>query len=103
MAWNDKIELGQWVETVTHGEPIRTLSWTTVFANKKSIRQSEFYESRNVGLKPELMYEVHTHEFSNHEEVRIGGSTGKIYDIIRVYEKDDITELILSGPTGRAV
>ena len=39
MAWNAKISLGNWVETIVYGEPIRTTKWTEVYANRKSVRQ----------------------------------------------------------------
>lgn len=100
MSWNEKVDLGNWVESIVHGEPVRTVTWTTVFANRKSVRQSEFYAAANVGLKPELMYEVHKHEFKNHEMVRIGS---KVYSILRVYVKDDVAELTLSAAVGSGV
>lgn len=103
MAWSCEIELGNWTETIVSGEVIRAIVWTTVFANKKSVRQSEFYEGMNAGLKPELTFEVRTFEFDNHEKARFNGKT---YDITRTYSSPktpDITELNLSAPTGGAV
>ena len=63
MNWNDKIELGKVTESVVYGEPIQSVKYTKVFANKRSVRQSEFYAASNLGLKPELMFEVNSHEY----------------------------------------
>lgn len=100
MGWKYKIDLGNWSESIVSGEPVRTITWTTVYANRKSVRQSEFYAAANVGLRPEMVYEVHSHEFDNHEMVRVGSTT---YYIIRAYRKDDITELTVSASVGGEV
>jgi len=101
--WSHEIELGNWTESTVNFESIKSLAWTSVYANEKSVRQSEHYNGVSVGRKPELMYEVRSFEFSNHEKARIGGVAGKIYDITRNFKKGDITELILSAPVGREV
>ncbi|MBS4538214.1 phage head closure protein [Clostridium sp. D2Q-11] len=102
--WDEVIELGNYIETIVHGEVIQTLEWTTIFANKKSVRQSEFYEARNLGLKPELVFEVHSFEFNNNEKIRFPiGVNGKEYDIIRAYDKGEKTELTVTSFTGGEV
>lgn len=98
--WRDTIELGQIVETITHGEPVKTTTWTTVYAGKKSVSQKEFYESRLAGLKPELVFEIRAAEFNNHDLVRY---KSKIYSIIRTYEKNDLLEVYVSAHTGSDV
>ncbi|MBE6068844.1 MAG: phage head-tail adapter protein [Clostridium lundense] len=98
--WSEAIELGNLVETIEYGEPIQSMVWREVFANKKSVRQSEFYQAANVGLKPEIIFEVHSFEFSNDEKVRY---KGKEYSIIRAYEKGEITELTVTSYTGSEV
>lgn len=104
MGWNDIIELGNTIEEVIHGEPIQSTTYREVFANKKSVRQSEFYQAANVGLKPELLIEVRSFEFNNDEKVRYPiGENGKVYSIIRTYDKGEITELTLSSYTGSEV
>jgi len=94
MAWNNKIELGQWVESIVDYEPVRTIVFTTVWANEKSVRQSEYYDGIAAGRKPEVVYEIHSREFSNHEKVRVGT---KVYDIVRTYKKGEIIELTLAA------
>lgn len=91
MLWNEQIELGNRVETIENGEVVQTITWYTVYANKKSVRQSEFYEAKQIGLKPEIMFEVYFMEYTNEEYIRFND---KIYTIIRVYEKDTYVELV---------
>ena len=67
----------------------------TVFANKKSVRQSEFYQALATGLKPEIMFEVRSLEYTGQENLI---HNFKEYVIIRTYSKnDEITELVCSG------
>lgn len=98
--WDELIELGNLTEVIEYGEPIQTFVWREVFANKKSVKQSEFYQAANVGLKPELVFEVHSFEFNNDEKVKYNG---KEYSIVRVYENGDITELTVTSHVGGEV
>lgn len=66
-----------------------------VFANKKSVRQTEFYQAQANGLRPELMFEVRSIEYANESKLTYNDKT---YSIIRVYENSsEITELVCSG------
>jgi hypothetical protein len=99
--WKDTIELGNMTETIIHGEPVQDMVYRTVFANKMSIKRSEFYMAANTGLKPELVFEVRSLEFNNDEAVRYPtGEDGKVYSIIRTYDKGEFTELTVSSRTG---
>lgn len=99
-TWDEIIELGNATETTVHGEVIQSFEYREVFANKKSVRQSEFYQAASVGLKPELVFEIHSFEFNNDEKVRCNG---KEYSIIRAYEKGEITELTVTSRVGSEV
>jgi SPP1 family predicted phage head-tail adaptor len=96
MMWRDVVQLVRLDYTVNdYGDQqyIRTAS--TVFANKKSVRQSEFYQALATGLKPEIMFEVRTLEYTGQENLVYNN---KEYVIIRTYSKnDEITELVCSG------
>ena len=94
MLWNEQIELGNQVETIEYGEPVQTIVYTTVYANKKSVRQTEFYEAKQLGLKPEIMFEIYFQEYDGEEFVRYNN---KVYTILRVYEKDTIIELVVGA------
>lgn len=101
--WNEIIELGNMQEDIVKGEPIQTLVYKELFANKKSVRQSEFYQAAVTGLKPELLFEIHTFEYNNEQKLRYpAGEDGKVYDIIRTYENGEITELTVSSFVGGA-
>jgi SPP1 family predicted phage head-tail adaptor len=97
MYWNSKVKLGKKTETITHGEVTTSTTWTTVFANKKGVRQSEFYSAAGLGLQPELMFEVHSNEFDGHTRLQYDSKT---YEIIRVYDRGEVTELTVSGMVG---
>lgn len=66
-----------------------------VFANKKSVRQNEFYQAQATGLKPELMFEIRTSEYLGESQLSYNE---KSYTIIRTYEKNtELIELVCSG------
>ncbi len=96
MLYKDIVDL----ITVTSGEndmgdPIETEALKQVFANKKSIRQSEFYQAAQTGLKPELMFEVRYSDYNKEQKLKYNDIT---YQIIRTYTKnDEMIELICSG------
>lgn len=77
------------------GDTIDTETLRQVFANKKSIKQSEFYQAAATGLKPEIMFEVRTDEYQDEKRLSYNN---KEYNIIRTYDKNgELTELICSG------
>lgn len=100
MAWTDVLELITTVRTVSDaGDIIKTPAYREVYANKKSIRQNEFYQAAATDLRPEIMFEIHTVEYEGESQLRYPvGSAGKVYSIIRTYDKvGEITEIICSG------
>lgn len=72
--------------------PKKVLSEKEVFCNKKSVRQSEFYQANIQGYKPELMIEIRSLEYNKATHFKIDGI---IYRIIRTYDRGEITELTL--------
>lgn len=91
MLFNEVIELGNLTETISYGEVISSYTYRTIFADKQSVRQSEHYEARQIGLKPELMFVIRSSEFSNDERVRY---ESKEYEILRVFDKGETIELV---------
>jgi len=66
-----------------------------VFADKKSVRQNEFYQAAATGLRPEIMFVVRTIDYEQEPKLEFNSKT---YNIIRTYDKDDeFTELVCSG------
>lgn len=92
--WRDVIELGNLEETEEFGEIIKKFVYRKVYTNKKSIRQSEFYQGASAGLKPELLFEIRSVEFKEDEMVKYDG---KEYTIIRTYDKGETVELTVSS------
>lgn len=82
------------------GDYIESSVNRTVFVNKKSVSQSEFYQAAATGLKPEVKFEVRTIEYQGEQKFLYNG---KVYTIIRTFEKEDeLTELIGSGVVGES-
>jgi SPP1 family predicted phage head-tail adaptor len=100
--WRDVVELiDQTSSSNEYGDQVFSETSTQVFANKKSVRQSEFYQAFAHGLKPELMFEVRSIEYSNQTSLRFNE---KEYTIIRAYSKnDEVTELVVSGLVAKGV
>lgn len=96
MLWKDEIKLISVTYTQNAiGDTISTPTERTVFANKKSVKQSEFYQAAAVGLKPELMFEVRSAEYQGEKKLSHDNTE---YHILRTYSKNgEITELICTG------
>jgi SPP1 family predicted phage head-tail adaptor len=73
---------------------VQTETKRQVYANKKSIKMSEFYQAQVVGMKPELVFEIWASEYDGEEYIEFDGVK---YKIIRTYMKNvDILELVVS-------
>jgi hypothetical protein len=91
--WSDVVYLGTPVEVVTNGEVITSYSLVKRFVNRLSIRQNEYYNAMNTGLKPELMFEIRTLEYGGQTTLKHNNID---YQIMRTYDKGEFTELIVS-------
>ena len=102
MFYRDVIKLISTTQTTNDiGNIIDVETKREVFADKQSIRQSEFYQAAATGLKPELMFVIRTEEYQNEEIVEYND---KKYNIIRTYDKNgELLELICSGIVGTEV
>lgn len=69
---------------------------TTVFAKKKSVRQSEFFQAAALGFKPDLTLEIYDFEYDGQELCELSGERYRIY---RTYSipGTDRTELYLTA------
>lgn len=94
--WKDVINLISETETTnTIGDLVKTRTPRTVFANKKSVRQSEFYQAFAQGLQAQIMFEVRISDYG--DEMLIQYNDIEL-EIIRTYEKNsEIIELICKG------
>lgn len=76
-----------------YNKPKKSYTETLVYCNKKSVRQSEFYQAQAQGLKPELVIEVKTYDGEDHFKFN-----DKLYRILRTYSKnDEVIELVLTS------
>lgn len=67
---------------------------TPVFANKKSVRQSEFYQASMQGIQLELMFEIRATDYNGENALEF---EGKQYTIKRTFDRNnDFLELICS-------
>lgn len=77
------------------GDPIEVLAERQTFAEKKSVRQSEFYQATATGLQPELTFVVWQREYKGEPQLEYEGKT---YTIIRTFAPNDKEmELVCSG------
>ena len=83
------------------GDTIEVSTERQVFADKQSVRQSEFYQAAATGLRPELMFVVRTIEYNGETRLKYND---KEYSIIRTYDKDgELPELVCQGVVNRAI
>lgn len=96
MQWSEVvILLTQKKVTNEFGDTITVEEERKIYANKKSIRQSEFYQAMSNDLKPEIMFEVTVFEY--HDEKNLLHN-GKRYKVIRTYHTSgDRMELVCEG------
>jgi SPP1 family predicted phage head-tail adaptor len=81
-------------------DTIRTPVKRETYAEKQSIRQSEFYQAATSGLKPEITFVIWALEYNGEVELEYNG---KNYVIIRTFDKNDKElELICSGIVNKA-
>ena len=87
MLCNEVVKLIRVVEsTNVAADKIPIATEREVMADKKSVRQSEFYQAAAVGLKPETVFVVRTCEYQDEELL---SHNGKEYRIVRTYDRDD--------------
>lgn len=98
--WSDVINLV--TETYTEndmGDTVVLETYVQVFASKKSIRQSEFYQAQATGLKPAIAFDVRSMEYNDEEKIQYNSKT---YNVIRTYDKGEFVELICEGVVNNA-
>lgn len=96
MLWRDVVYLKSVsVSENLMGDMVESLTSRLVYANKKGVRQSEFYQAMAHNLKPELMFEIKSMDYQG--EVKLE-HMGKNYQILRTFDKnDEVVELVCTG------
>ncbi len=103
MNFDTIIELISKTETTSddRGNPIYTSKKRRIYAQKKSVRQSEFFQAAAVGFKPEIVLEINSFEYENEEQCIL---EGKLFRIYRAYpiKNAERTELYLTDLVGES-
>lgn len=102
MLWRDEIDLISFTTSQNElGDDIKTKVYKSVFANKKSVRQSEFYQAAQTGLRPQLMFIIREIDYNEEQRLRYDGNE---YTIIRHYSQNEETcELVCDSLTNKGV
>lgn len=83
---NDVIELiSTCLYVDENGFEIQAERKREIFADKKSVRSSEFYQAQSQGFKLSIMFNIKPYEYDNEEYLIFENQK---YKIERTYEKD---------------
>ena len=80
-----------------YGDTVQTFAERTVFAEVKSIGQSEFYQAEAVGLKPEIKFVIADFaDYQNEKQLKYTpfGGTEEIYIVLRTYRNKINLEIV---------
>lgn len=96
--FNEYIELIEESKTAdAYGDLQITRTSKTVFAELKSITQSEFYQAQAAGLKPEIKFVIADYlDYNNQKVVKYKPFNGSIeeYAVIRTYRNGNMLEIV---------
>ena len=94
--YNDVIKLRRYTETVDqYGIPKKEITERKVFAELRSIGQSEFYQAQADGLKPDLKFVIADYlDYKGEKEIE---HEGRIYSVLRTYRDSKRLEITVYG------
>ncbi len=83
MTYDHELNLIQQIYTTDEiGNQIPGETKTNILCNIKSVGRTEFYNAASKGLKPEIIFIVHSYEYEGQKQVEF---ENKKYDVIRTY------------------
>ncbi len=86
MYFSDKVKLRKINRTSdSDGYDIKSITEREVWADRHSVKRTEFYAAQNVGIKTDIAFTVRIEDYDNETELSYNGT---IYDIVRTYETD---------------
>lgn len=89
--FKDVIELVGYAVTLDElMQEVKTPIKKQVFANKRSVSQTEFFNGGQGGMRPQYQFEIRLSEYGDESELIFNGKT---YSIYRTYEKGENIEL----------
>lgn len=62
-----------------------------ILANKLSVHSNEYWQAKQSGIELTYTFEIHRFEYAGERKLEYDGDE---YDIVRIYEKGDLVELI---------
>ena len=80
-----------------YGDTVATQTERTIFAEVKSIGQSEFYQAQAVGLKPEIKFVIADFvDYQNEKLLKYTpfGGTEDTYTVLRTYRTNNRLEIV---------
>lgn len=77
-----------------HRRPKPSYEEEMIYCNIKSVGLMEFYQAQSVGLKPELKIEARLIDLDGATHFKYND---KLYKILRINQKEDIVELVISS------
>jgi SPP1 family predicted phage head-tail adaptor len=94
--YNEVISLVTVEETSNEvGDLVKTRTEKDVFVELKSIGQTEFYQAKALGLKPEIKFILADYYDYNDEKLII--YNGKDYTVLRTYRNNNELEIVCQG------
>lgn len=79
------------------GNTIKEQERRTILCNELSVYGADFYRGASVGLKPELVLEIHDFEYQGEKQVIY---KEKLYEVLRTYDTGDYIELTVGDKLG---
>lgn len=96
--FDDVIKLIKDTDTTDYyGDLVKTTTERTLFAEVKSVGQSEFYQAQAVGLKPEIKFVIADfYDYQGEQQLKYTpyGGAEQVYDIIRTYRNNTNLEIV---------
>ena len=83
--------------TDKYGDPEKTITERQVFAQVKSISQTEFYQAQAIGLSPEIKFVIADfYDYKGERTLKYTpfGGTPQIYEVIRTYRTKTNLEIV---------
>jgi phage head-tail adaptor, putative, SPP1 family len=94
--YNDVIKLISITSNVDEsGDTVSIENQREVFAEMKSISQSEFYKAQAIGLKPEIKFVLS--DYYDYENENFIEYEDKRYRVLRTYQADNTLEIVCVG------
>mgnify|MGYP001764379639 CR=1 FL=1 len=85
--WSELLTLRTATNVIdSFGDVTQTYVDLAVYANRKSATRAEFYNAKVAGMKISEVFEVHTEDYSNQEDVIYNGVN---YIVERIYRKGE--------------